>query len=572
MTPESQIQGYYVAASDQESDSKRGLVSRLRDLAGRVDTTLGSGLRKLQFLGHWKVSLSITIAILLAVIVARCYYSFVTGFIVPDEAWYYDWAILDRSPVGPYRTVFHAVFLFFFHGVDNVWEFLLRGTLYSAIWAVGCVLMLFAVLRRLKVPEMMSSMIVLSLPLFPVFIIFVPTILTETLGLFLALAGAYFCLRYVQEGRIANSLVSVALFVLAYKVREPYLLFVVGNILLFLVLSVKRRSLGTFAVYAALVALVFPIPVRLEPLRFVQAVTWITESARAAGYQVPVLTTSFGLPMEVTLHPDLLSAIVVGLGYGFNPLFAFFAIFSILALSFDLFRSKSSLALFLLLNAVWSFGAFVIPSELILESISGALIGWTSSLIRTTHGALPCIIGFPSLYRRLRIRRVAALTIIVIILGSTQLGSVAQAFQRSLSREPVDRLSLEYRAPYYRLYLRAKESGRTLVFGGWHMRGIRMYMAMLPNVTLVQVATQGSSLNVMAFRHLLEQNWDAIFLYDDWFTIEIPGWVDVYPQFYSEILRSRQYPGYIVETLWIDGESYALQMIKVSDSIASLPA
>jgi hypothetical protein len=574
MTTESQIEGHPLTASSPESDSKRSLVCRLRRLTGRVDTTLGSILRKFEFLGRWKVSLAITATILLAVIVARCYYSFVTGFIVPDEAWYYDTFLLDTAPIGPYRAVFHAVFLLFFSGVDNVWEFLLRGVLYSAIWAVGCTLMFLVILRRLKLSENTASMIVLSLPLFPVFIVFVPTMLTETLGLFLTLAGVYFCLRYVQGGWMANSLVSIVFFLLAYGVRESYLLFVVGDIILFLIVAIRRKSLGTFAVYAVLVALVFPIPVRFEPLRLVQAATWITQSARAAGYQLPILTTSFDVPIGATLQPDLLRAIVVGLGYGFNPLFALFAIFSVLVVCVDLLRNKSSIGLFLVLNAVWSFGAFVIPLEVILESMHGALTIWTSSVIRTTYGALPCIIGFPSLYRRLSIRRVAALTIIVVILGSTQLGTVAQAFQRSLSLEPVDRLTLSYRAPYYRMYQLAERSGKVLIFGGAHMREIRMYMAMAPNVTLVPVGTRNARrpLNETEFQNWLGGNWDAIFLYDDWYTIKIPGGADAYPQFYSEILKSRQYPGYTVETLWIDGESYALQMIRVSDRVAGLPA
>jgi hypothetical protein len=177
------------------------------------------------------------------------------------------------------------------------------------------------------------------------------------------------------------------------------------------------------------------------------------------------------------------------------------------------------------------------------------------------------------LYSRLKVRRTAGLIIILLIVGSTQLGTLAAAFQRSLSLEPVDRLSLDYRAPYYRLYLLAKSSGKTLVFGGIEMRGIRAYMAMLPNVVLVPVGVRGrrGALNETKFQALLEQHWDSIYLYDDWVTIKIPSFIDWYPEFYSQILRSRQYPGYTVETVWIDGESYALKMVKTSDVSVTLP-
>jgi len=194
----------------------------------------------------------------------------------------------------------------------------------------------------------------------------------------------------------------------------------------------------------------------------------------------------------------------------------------------------------------------------------GALSGWTSAIIRATHPSLPSIIGFPSLYGRLRVNRVAALMVILLILGSTQVSSFAGAFQRSLSREPVDRLSLDYKAPYYRMYLLAGDSGKTLVFGGLHMRGIRMYMAMLPNAVLVPVGERETlwALSEAGFRAWLEKDWDSIYLYDDWVTIQVPSMIDAYPPFYSEILRSRQYPGYSVEMLWIDGESYALKMTR----------
>jgi hypothetical protein len=546
----------------------------MRDLARQLDAALDPFWKKLAFLASWKVSLSVTIGAVLGVIIARYCYSFVTGYIVPDEAWYYDTFILDRNPISGYREVFVAIFLLFFHGVKDVWIFLLVGAVYSAIWAVGCVVLFFLILRRLKVPENMSSLLVLSLPLFPVFIVFTPTVLTETLGLFMALAGVYFGLRYVQRQQIMSSLLSVVFFFLAYEVREPYLLFLAGNILLFLVLSLKRRSLAGVMLYAVLVSVIFPVPVQLEPLMFAQPVyTWIM-NLTSGKYQAPTLTPSFAVPISTTPGSDLLEALAVGLGYGFNPLFALFAVCSLVTVTFDLFRKRSSTALFLALNAIWSSGAFIATTGIVLTLLPGALVAWTSAIIRTTHPSLPCLAGFPTLYRRLKIKRVAALVVVLLILGSTQADLVVKAFQRGLSIEPVDRLSLDYRAPYYRMYLLARDSGKTLVFGGIEMRAIRMYMKMLPSVVLVRVGLrwEGDALNETQFQAWLKEGWDTILLYDDWFTIKVPSMIDDYPEFYSQILRSRQYPSYLVETLWIDGESYALRMVKMNNaSLGLLP-
>jgi hypothetical protein len=284
-------------------------------------------------------------------------------------------------------------------------------------------------------------------------------------------------------------------------------------------------------------------------------------------YQPPTLAPSFEVPIRTTLDPELPVALAVGLGYGFNPLFALFAVCSLVTVTFDLLRRRSSTALFLVLNAVCSFGAFVAAAGIMLQALPGALATWTSAIIRTTHASLPCLAGFPSLYQRVRVKTVAILMVTLLLFGSTQAHLVVMGFQRGLSVEPIDRLSFEYRAPYYKAYLLAKDSGRTLVFGGIHMRGIRMYMTMLPNVVLVSVGTRasGGAFNETQFQALLEEGWDLILLYDDWYTIKVPGMIDAYPEFYSKILRSSQYDGYKIETLWIDGESYALRMVKVGD-------
>ena len=541
-----------------------GLIDRLRSFARKADATLDLIFKNVEFLGRWKVSLATTILIVLIAIGVRYYYSFVTGYIVPDEAWYYNTFVLDRMPISSYREVFVAIFLLFFGDVHNVWTFLQRGALYCTIWAVGCVVLFFIILRRLKTPESMSSLLVLSLPLFPVFIVLAAAAVTETLALLMALVGVYFGIRHVQRGRIVDGLVSILFFFLAYRVREPYLLFVVGQLIFFLVLSLRRRAVGSVLVYAVLVAAIFPVPVQLEPLTFAQPVYALVRNLMSGTYQAPILNASFIVPIRLVWHTDLPRAVVTALGYGFNPLFALFAVFSLLMLGFGLYQKRSSVVLFLVLNAVLSFGASVAPISLFLGAF--ALSDATSAMIRTTHASLPCIAGFPSLYRQLGTKRVAALTIIAVIVCSTQLGLFAAAFQRTLSVEPVDRLSLDYRAPYYRMYLLARNSGRTLVFGGWHMRGIRMYMEMLPNVVLVPVGEQRGVqiLNETRFQALIEQDWDAIFLYDDWVTISVPSMIEIYPQYYSEILRSKQYPGYTIQTLWVDGESYALRMVRDS--------
>ncbi len=546
-------------------------------------TWLAAMKRRVERFGYVKTALIVTFVIVLGVISARYYYSLVTGYIVPDEAWYFNNYVLDKQPISSSpRPVYIAVFLLFFHNVTNVWQFFGLGFLYSSICATGSMIICYKIIRRLEVSEKTSALLLLSLPLFPVFIVMAPTMVTEPLGLFLGLLGVYLTLRHVQEGNATDAFLSGISFVLAYKVREPYLLFAVGNLLLYLVLLAKRRSVRGFLAYAVPVSLVFPVPLQLQPLEFAQPVStllmnliaqlnyWLFAATPSPSTvtlppptvtpppsMVPVLTPAFGMvTLTASQHPDYLWALAVGLWYGYNPLFAIFALVSLPAIAYVFLRTKSLSVLFLLLNAAVALASFAVSLIFTIATLPGAISAWTSTIVRETHTSLVSFIGLGCLYERLGPKRVAGLIILVLLLlGSTQAASFADTFQRSLSREPVDRLSLGYRAPYYRLYVLAKDCGKTLVFGGLHLRGIRIYMSMLPNVLLSSVPGSESG-----FNELLARQWDAIFLYDDFVTITVPSMIEAYPTYYGNILRSREYPGYAVQTLWVDGESYALKM------------
>jgi hypothetical protein len=64
--------------------------------------------------------------------------------------------------------------------------------------------------------------------------------------------------------------------------------------------------------------------------------------------------------------------------------------------------------------------------------------------------------------------------------------------------------------------------------------------------------------NETEFNKLVNEEWDTILLYDYGIPINCPE----YPEYYKEILTSFKFPGYSIEVLWIDEESYALKMEK----------
>jgi len=510
-----------------------------------------------------RAALIFVILLMMGVIVFRFYHAWVTGYVLPDEAWYYNTFVLDGSQIGGYKEVFHAVFLLFFRDVKDISTFFLRGALYSATWALGSVLVAYKIIRRLRVAENTAALLLLSLPLFPVFTILAPAAIGETLGFFLALLGMYFVLKYLQGFSTLDAFLAALSFVMAYRVREQYLLLAVGNLVM--VLVARRRNTRALLAYAIPLSLVLPIPVSLIPLQFSQPIyRYLIDPLTSPSGSPPLAnqaaTSALSIALPSTLaRVDVFRSFFIGLLYGYNPLFTAFAFISLVLVARSLVNNRSQMVAFAFLNMTSALLSFFVSLYVV--------INWSSTIIRMSHASLPTIFGFRYLYERVKTRHLVAILVIFALLGSSQLSQLNYAIQRAqtITGEPIDRLDLGYRAPYYRLYLLAKDSGKTLVVGGLHMRGIRLYMSTLSNVVVVSTPDKEAD-----FKALLNEGWSTIFLYDDWLTIIKPYIANAYPPYYRDILLSRSYAGYIVETLWVDWESYALRMMKLHESTDSI--
>lgn len=528
---------------------------------------------KLNAWGVDRISLVITLSVVASVIIFRWAYSSVTGFLAPDEFWYYDHFVLGglQIPIG-YREVFLAVFLMFFRNVSDVPTLLLLGGVFCAFWAVGVVVVTYKILALLRLPDTSRALLMLSLPLFPVFIVFVPFVITETMGLFLALTGVYYILRFVDRGNWVSAVLSSLFFVMAYKVREPYLLLGIGSVLA--VLFCAKRSAKSFVAYVIPISFIFPIPVGLRPLMLANPILTFIETSlyalrgppgtnstvipRSAAQPIELLGSTKIVPVDLMRTPEALRGFFVGLFYGYNPLFLFLVFASIALLAFAAMKRQRGSHGILLLTAVLALSSYAVSVVVLVSTTALAVSTWTSTLIRYSHTSLPSIFGMGFLYKRFKPKYVAAVLIVFVVVFSTQVPAFTQQMQRSLQRvgQPIDRLNFNYRAPYYRLYLLAKGSGRTLVIGGVEMRGIVAYMSMLPNVKLVAVPPVETK-----FTALINQTWDAIYLYDDWYTVQDPSIAGAYPLYYWSLLHSQTYDGFVIHPIWVDAESYAFQLV-----------
>jgi len=89
--------------------------------------------RRLFRFGYARVSLVMVLLFVVTVVMARFIYSSITGYILPDEAWYYNHFILANHWPSFYREVFFLVYKLFFLGSGNMQSFLIRGTLYAVV-------------------------------------------------------------------------------------------------------------------------------------------------------------------------------------------------------------------------------------------------------------------------------------------------------------------------------------------------------------------------------------------------------------------------------------------------------
>jgi hypothetical protein len=557
-----------------------------------------------------------------ALMLVRFYHLSVTGYLLPDEAFYYETIVLSPPP-GGFREVFVGLYSLYFGWTRQrgLASFFVAGFAFVLTWAIGSLTAFYLVIRELDIPEKYGSLMILSLPLVPVFTFLLPLMLTETMGLFFALMGLLFTLRYVRGENAWNALVSCIFFVMAYKVREPYLLLAVAN-LLTIILASPRRWKGILGYLAALL-IVLPIPLSLTPLSFAQpGYTYLlafVENAQQVTHQVVTqqvtqqvvtqqvtqqvvtqhvtqqvvtqqvvtqqvihqVTQQVTQPLPsllpqvspgvltgptITIPPNLtlyvLHAFLLGLTLGYNPLFATFAIVSIaLGLGAVLHRNIKRKNATVLWNSIMSITSFAVALTILIYPAAGLIPVWTSTAIRASHTSLPAFLSFRNLYRRVSPKRLTGIILLFLIVTSAQIPILITALQSNLTltNTTVDRLSLNYRAPYFRLYQIAEHSGKTLVIVGGDPRGATTYLSLLPNVTISGIPPDENG-----FKSLVSRNWDTIILYDNYYTIEDPATIAFYPQYYQHIVLGTHYENFLIEPIWIDGESYALRMVKSS--------
>ena len=573
-------------------------------------------------------------AVLLCLIAARLYYTAVTGYILPDEAFYYNLFIVEGLGFSVYRPVLHLAYEIFYFGVGNsLTSYVLRGAIFCGVWAVGCILVIAKILKALDISDKASAFVVLSFLVLPVFPLMSVFTVTETMALFFALAGMLYSIRYVQEGGVRNAALAAAMLLFASQVREPYLLLLVGAPPMMFAL---RHSLKPFFAYAAVGIIGLPIPTSFQPLSLSQPVSNLlfefipnyilgfissfriyhvsagagvaagaagasgaagaaAGSAGAAGaaagagagagaaaagsffgytFQyvpstvagagpgaatIPAYVTAASNSVSLTLGWPEFYAFLVGAFYGIRPIFLILVFLSlILAL-----RTRSRKGVIVCWFGLLAIVGYFVTASFAVEFLPNAVSSWASNLIRLSSAALPAAICLGYLYKRLGTGASLAMFVGTLVFGLLLLSSFTSAIQSSQNIQggTVDRLSFGYRAPYLRMAQLATPG--SLVVVGPGQPQLETMLSLSDGAKTVVIQPIPASAADLA-RLLASRQWSHVYFYDDWVSIQNPAFIaqcQCYPTYYADIVLSHSNSTYSVTPVWVDGESYALELV-----------
>lgn len=562
--------------------------------------------------------------ILVALIIARTIYSLITGYILPDESFYYSLFVVQGLGFSVYRPILHLGYVLFFTGTHSLPELLIRGAIFCGVWALGSIILLSKILQALEIQEKPRAFVILSFVLMPVFPLMAVFFVTETMALFLALSGIYFSIQYLKQGGNKNGAIAAAMFLFASQVREPYMLFIFGVPAVLLAL---RRSIKSLLGYAAVAFIALPFPTSIHPLSINQPIadiifeflpnliisvanrfmavnnailnwawtvpgqlwaiiTYVPHSApvgsvapslegisnsliaaiaannpvgASGGSQpiIPAYVFSAANTVHLTFGPSEYYAFFLGLAYGLGPILM---ILTFTAFYFS-FKEKSKLGFLILTVSGLGMASFFVTANFAVEYLPDALSLWLSNIIRLSSAALPAAIGLGYLYSRLEDRTILTAIGITLLLGLILLPNFANAIQSSQNIQGgnIDRLNLNYRAPYLKMAEIAVPNS-LIITGSSGYGQMTTFASMLSNVTVL-----GFPANQSGFDSLISRNYSTIYLYDSWVSLQNPDFFkqcECYPQWYVNIVLSHSYRNNSIVILWSNGESYGEELLR----------
>jgi len=391
-------------------------------------------------------------AALISLGIVRSIYTWVTGYVLPDEVVYYLmahnyfegngllFAFFTRFGYQIYATVLSIMF--------NLHIFQSYVAFQAMLSSMMAVVSLYLVKQICALEGYESRYSVAFVFMVPIFIAMVPMALTETMTLLLLLASSYFVLtkRYMWGCACMGFCVFM---------REVYFLFVVANLLYLFHMKASRRVILSYGgVLAAMLFLLF------NRFSFASQVPILGALRLAIEHDtLPYIPSFLGRTYEtVSLGGRLVSLVRNSLaGYALG--FGLIAVFSLVGFFYAIWKRRFSYSFLIGFTSALTYGGTVWEQSYYAMYLTFDRV---STFIRYAHPLILLIFPLaflltekPKLKKPMLLAIVASLVVSGIYLPSQ--------LQSALSVNKVNRLSFDYRAPYLQVADYVAGSPKTLI-------------------------------------------------------------------------------------------------------------
>jgi len=450
------------------------------------------------------------VCVLLSSLVSiRIFYTFKTGFILPDEGIYF-WSLKQTFKTGKltfsYSTrQMYQLLLITFNVLSgtNVYNYVMVTSFLNLIFAIGTIYLLY------KTNNMWS---ILTVFFIPSFILYVPFALTETPSLFFGMLGLY----YYKQNKLVKTAISWSI---ATAIREPYAIILLG---ITPFLFKKSRTKQT-VIYVLIALITIGVFISTNYYGYLYYLIYnrqlrppdypTIEIPKNEGYTIsPEYPRIFTLPERVFYS---IRNFFIGTLIGWTPILGVYV----------LFETSRKRVIVSLLSFLAFYGTLLYSGTHTWFST----LGCVSAIIRFANCTVLAVSQI-KITKKLFVSTVLS----SLILGtlSLQLGIVTQNPFTPTFKE----------TPWVRLSRIVNGKGKILVYGEPLSR---LYLFVDDNVVCKL------PINQTVFMKDLTKNWDSIYLYGE----KHPNHYIALPEWYKKFINETNYT-----IVWEDEESYCYRL------------
>lgn len=420
---------------------------------------------------HWHLLFSFTV--IFTVTIGRIAYSLSSGFITPDEAFYFQYWQFYKILYFLFMTIVKTVFF-----VDNIYEAIIIITSVTSLFSIGVLTIVDRLLFLVEVKEYVRKYVVVSFCFAVTFLMNVSLWVMEVIGILFVFLGIFFVIRSVKNNRFRDSIFSVVAFTFAYLFRIEYVFFLFGNC--FMMLILWRKRLVAFKYF---VVFLVPTVVIFNPSNlFIPSLSIVAFQVIApfiGSYRVPPIVGG-----EPTFLPDNPNIVIVefnpfvtgvfariysatkifltGVNLGLNPV-----LFALVIVGLYLFlrnlKKESAQTKLLYANGIIGLLGFLFVSAFMSVFRLASQFMMTSAIIRYAYISLPSLLLINKVFGKLNRKQVFSTFVVMVMVIGVFSQYWIYAVQSNLSVIPMNRLSLNYKTPWLALKEYTVNTGRTLI-------------------------------------------------------------------------------------------------------------